>query len=98
MQGAKYVLTTAAALTPHFPHIYTLDATLYILLLLLPHEIWVFYTPMIDRHVYRCMDLYAGNYTHITSFTVLVHEWHILHTRDERPIDLSNLPDSVASC
>ena len=99
MQGAKYVFTTAAALTPNFSHIYKLCTTLYILLLLLPHEIWVFYTPMIDRHVYRCIDLHAGNYTHITSFTVLVlHEWHNLHTGDERPIDLSNLPDSEVSC
>jgi hypothetical protein len=90
MQGAKYVLTTAAALTPQFSHIYKLDATLYILLL--PHEIWVFYTPMIYRHVYRCMDLHAGNCTHTTTlFTVLVHERHILHTGDARPIDLSNL-------
>jgi hypothetical protein len=87
---------TAAALTPQFSHVYKLDATLYILLL--PHEIWVFCTSMIDSHVYRCMDLHAGNYTHTTPFTVLVYEWHILHTGDERPIDLSNFPDSKVSC
>ena len=58
--------------------------------------IWVFSTPLVDKHVYRNMDLHAGDYTHLTTFIVLVHIWHVVHAGDERN-NLSILPDSQAS-
>ena len=65
---------------------------------LLPHEIiWVFYTSLVDTHVYRNMVLHAGDYTHLsTNNIVLVHIWHVVHAGDEQN-NLSILPDSQAS-
>jgi hypothetical protein len=54
---------------------------------------WVFYTPMVDKHVYRNMDLHAVNYTHPAYFTMLEHIWHIVHARDEKsthPTEMRN--------